>query len=388
MNIPRAVGEAYRSRVRGCLQGGAVGDALGAPVEFLSLEAIRRQCGQAGVREYQLARFGETEGYGLVTDDTQMTLFTLEGLIWARMRTDRGTIFTVALVQAALDEWLDTQTLPGPPEATRGVLAKQPWLYARRAPGTTCLKALQERRRINAQPGQIKRFGLQTENDSKGCGGVMRSAPIGLLASPFARIRDRGGFALAGSIFDMAAEAAGYTHGHPTGKLASGALAAIIALLVAGHDLPDAIWGTLDILARHDGHRETSAALQAAVDAVEGKPSGSETVASLGGGWVAEEALAIAVYAALAYPQPERFLDALSLAVTHSGDSDSTGAICGNILGAWHGETALPAKLAFEIEGRGTILELADDFVWEFTVGSELHSDYDYPPSRWSQRFG
>jgi ADP-ribosylglycohydrolase len=355
-------------------------------VEFLNLGAIRQQCGDAGVREYQLARFGHQQGYGLVTDDTQMTLFTVEGLIQASMRTDRGTTFTVALVQAALDEWLDTQTLPGPPAATRDFLAKQPWLYSRRAPGTTCLNALQERRRIIAQPGQIKWFGIQAENDSKGCGGVMRSAPLGLLATPFARSRDRGGIALAGSIFDWAAEAAGYTHGHRTGKLASGALSAIIALLLAGHDLSDAIWGTLDILARRDEHRETSAALRAAVDAVEGKPIGPETVEHLGGGWVAEEALAIAVYAALAYPQPERFSDALSLAVTHSGDSDSTGAICGNILGAWHGETALPARLAFEIEGRGTILELADDFVWEFTVGSALHSDHE-PPSRFRQRY-
>jgi ADP-ribosylglycohydrolase len=109
-------------------------------------------------------------------------------------------------------------------------------------------------------------------------------------------------------------------------------------------------------------------------------------VAELGSGWVAEEALAIALYAALARPRPGQFLDALSLAVTHSGDSDSTGAICGNILGAWHGETALPPQLAFEVEGRGTILQLADDFAWEFTVPHLLHGEYG-PHTRWTTRY-
>ena len=93
-----------------------------------------------------------------------------------------------------------------------------------------------------------------------------------------------------------------------------------------------------------------------------------------------------AIYAALAYPEPSQVLDALALAVTHSGDSDSTGAICGNILGALHGETALPPKLAFEVEGRGTILTLADDFIYEFTAGGRLHGDYG-PVTRWTQRY-
>ena len=72
--------------------------------------------------------------------------------------------------------------------------------------------------------------------------------------------------------------------------------------------------------------------------------------------------------------------------MTHSGASDSTGAICGNILGALHGDTALPPVLAFEVEGRGTILQLADDFVWEFTCPGDLHGDYG-PVTRWTTRY-
>lgn len=61
----------------GCLLGGAVGDALGAPVEFMSLDAILRKFGPSGITEYFPA-FGKT---GAITDDTQMTLFTAEGML-------------------------------------------------------------------------------------------------------------------------------------------------------------------------------------------------------------------------------------------------------------------------------------------------------------------
>ncbi|MEN3356865.1 MAG: hypothetical protein V7637_847, partial [Mycobacteriales bacterium] len=270
--------------------------------------------------------------------------------------------------------WLDTQLRPGPDGRHDGWLQAEQWLYARRAPGNTCLSALSAER---AGADRLARFGGQAGNNSKGCGGVMRSAPFGLLppvpdAVPTA--------------FGMAVRAAGYTHGHPTGKLASGALAAIIAGLVAGDDLQAALDAAVAELARHDGHGETTAALDKARRAARERPVAAETVAELGAGWVAEEALAIAVYAALAHPEPAAFLDALALAVTHGGDSDSTGAICGNILGALHGETALPPELAFAVEGRGTILQLADDFVWEFTVAYRLHGDYD-PDTRWELRY-
>src|SRR5699024_6849945 len=57
---------------------------------------------------------------------------------------------------------------------------------------------------------------------------------------------------------------------------------------------------------------------------------------ALGEGWVAEEALAIAVFCAVRYQ--DDFAAAIRAAVNHKGDSDSTGAICGNILGAWLGK--------------------------------------------------
>ncbi|WP_291280159.1 ADP-ribosylglycohydrolase family protein [Galactobacter sp.] len=364
----------YASRVRGSLLGGAIGDALGGPVEFWDTTRILGECGEGGVREYVAERAGGQDVFGRITDDTQMTLFTMEGLIRAGVRMDRGIGFTIDVVDHAYDRWLDTQEMSGPDGSRDGWLQGQQWLYSRRAPGNTCLSALHSARRGERH---MPKFGLEAQNDSKGCGGVMRSAPFGWVPAEWAPSFD--------SSFFSAAQAAGYTHGHPTGKLASGALAVIVAALMQGMELPAAVDEALAVLREKPDYHETSAALEAAMAAV-GQPATPETVESLGGGWVAEEALAIAVFAALSCPEPEQFLDALALAVTHSGDSDSTGAICGNILGALHGESAIPAELAFELEGRGTMLELADDFVYEFTQQDRLHGSYG-PDTRWRDRY-
>ena len=102
---------------------------------------------------------------------------------------------------------------------------------------------------------------------------------------------------------------------------------------------------------------------------------------------MAEEALAIAIYCAAAYPDAGQVLDALALAVSHSGDSDSTGAICGNILGTLHGQSALPAGLEVQLEGRGTILELAGDLVIAMDRSVQLFSGDDSTSEAWLERY-
>ena len=95
----------------------------------------------------------------------------------------------------------------------------------------------------------------QPVNDSKGCGGVMRVAPIGLTA------RDEG------AAFALGCETAAITHGHPSGYYSAGCFAAIVQNLTVGRTLPDAIESTLRVLddARNTGYEECSAAIRHAV---------------------------------------------------------------------------------------------------------------------------
>jgi ADP-ribosylglycohydrolase len=349
----------YRARVRGCLLGGAVGDALGYPIEFSSLDRIRADHGPRGVTGLVAGRAGAV---GLISDDTQMTLFTVEGVRQARELERVKGVGSAwpRMLRWAYARWLETQERRGPEvsdlakpsggsyEGPRGGLITEAWLYSRRAPGNACMSGLGQ----DFVPDPWAELGPPgpVNPDSKGCGAVMRSAPFGLTRTD------------PGQAFQMAARCGQMTHGHPTGYYAAGALAAIVAHIVDGDSVEGAVLRTLRLLARHPGHQETTAALEQALGlAAQGSPT-PEKVEKLGAGWIAEEALAIGVYSALATHSVE---DALLLAVNHSGDSDSTGSICGNILGARHGDHGLPHEWVERVEGRARIAALADDLAAE-----------------------
>ncbi|WP_371502398.1 ADP-ribosylglycohydrolase family protein [Kitasatospora sp. NBC_00374] len=362
---------AYRTRVRGCLLGGAIGDALGFPVEGLTMTTIEARYGEKGITGPVPDRDGVV---GRISDDTQLTLFTAEGRLrgYARAMAKGIGGAETALVMDAYLCWLDTQEHPAPPPADglrhrSGRLREEPWLYARRAPGRACLSGLRHahtpdpRSPIDGTPGPVN-------PDSKGCGTVMRSAPFGFTGGDGRHA------------FDLAARCAQITHGHPTGYYAAAAFAAMISRLVEGDSLPVAVARALELLAGHPGHEETTAALRRAVDLAAAGPADPATVESLGAGWVAEEALAIAVYAALArtdhWPRRTPIESAFLLAVNHSGDSDSTGAICGNLLGAHYGDILLPPQWLAGIEGRAVIARLADDFAAEVHPGERRPWSY------------
>ena len=340
-------------RFRGCLLGGAVGDALGAPVEFTSLRGIRSAFGTDGVTDFAPV-YGRS---GAITDDTQMTLWTAEGLLRGRGHGEEDDAAErVASVHRAYLRWLRTQgmrSLDGSfATAARlegnGWLIKVKALHARRAPGNTCLSAL-------ASPGMGTME--QPKNDSKGCGGVMRVAPVGLHEQNPERA------------FDLACEAAAITHGHPTGYLAAGCLAAVIAEIMRGAELREAVAGAIEILVSRTYHGETTGCLEHALALLDGGADPvPETVERIGQGWIAEEALAISAYCALAFP--DDFRRAVLLAVNHSGDSDSTGAITGNILGALLGVDAIPSEWLERQELRHEIETIATDL-------QQRHQDTD-----------
>ena len=340
--VPETRKPATLARYRGCLIGGAVGDALGAPVEFLNMEQIHERFGPQGITEFAPV-YG---GLGTVTDDTQMTLFTAEGLLrgWVRGVLKGITTYPGVVAHAYL-RWLRTQG-----ERNRhglefgqeepGWLWSHEALHSRRGPGMTCLSALREMRSL----------GAAADNTSKCCGGVMRVAPVGLFAAHFGERPER--------TFDLSVEVAALTHGHPTGSLAAGALAVMVHRVVEGASIAQAMKTSRECLVGRAGAEEVLRALDKARALAEGELAPHRAIETLGQGWVAEEALAIGVYCALVAPD---FRQGVLWAVNHGGDSDSTGSIAGNLLGALHGIDAVPADWRTQVELRDVIEEVATD---------------------------
>src|SRR5712692_1508433 len=349
MSLPRIPSDSrVRSRFRGCLLGGAVGDALGAPVEFLDLDEIVLAYGEQGIRDYASA-YGKL---GAITDDTQMTLFTAEAMLSAHLagvlHSEEPDFFRAAA--GSYGRWLMTQEnsrLLTSGNAKASWLLQQKKLFSRRAPGTTCLSALQSSR------GKVAR----AMNDSKGCGGVMRMAPVGMYYA-HSLSRERHPDRLVSSIFATGNDLAAITHGHPSGCLSAGAFAVMVSLVLLGRSLTDAIHAAKEELRKHPSHKETLASIEKAESLAKSRPRERSALRELGKGFVAEEALAMGLYCALGAAD---FEDGIVLAVNHSGDSDSTGAITGNLLGAAAGADAIPDRLLAPLELRSTIEAIADD---------------------------
>ena len=335
-------GDARHDAVRGCLLGGAVGDALGSPVEFLDLQSIRKRYGEEGVCSF--VEFGD--GTGAITDDTQMTLFTAEGILRAETRSvEKGICDPVAVMRHAYLRWLKTQNGRVPPLAvpdvlTSGRLIKEKRLFARRAPGMTCISALE-----NSFSSEKAR------NDSKGCGTVMRMAPAGLfLDGPV-------------SAYEYGCRFSALTHGHETGITAGGAFAMLIAELLSGKTPDAALDPVLAFLEEKPEAAETAAALR--------KARTAEDISELGQGWVAEEALAMGMFCALRHSWD--FRAGVVAAVNITGDSDSVGAVAGNLLGVINGESAIPAEWLAHLREREIVSGIADDLWKRCETGDEGH---------------
>lgn len=189
----------YLDKIRGGLVGGAIGDALGYPIEFMSWKAIQKKYGVDGIQNYVLDF--ET-GAAVFSDDTQMSLFTANGiLIGETLRHLKGTQGAIAnYIHIAYQEWLKTQEWGADRNQTHSCwLFEIPDLHCNRTPGTTCLSALR-----TGKMGSID----APLNSSKGCGGVMRVAPLALYYKPENDADQR-------SLDADGAEIAAITHGHP-----------------------------------------------------------------------------------------------------------------------------------------------------------------------------
>ena len=352
--------EIRQNAIRGCIFGGAVGDALGYPVEFLLERDIFKKYGKNGITAYAKDR---VKGKALISDDTQMALFTANGLLVGDTeRAMRGVqIPPRAYVMRAYQDWLKTQD-KFPREVRRfergtdaggySWLLDVPELYARRAPGNACLYALRDGTEYDDYI-EAKR------NDSKGCGGIMRVAPLAVHCQP-SDIR---------SLDLEGAQLAAITHGHSLGYMPAAVLVHIISRIVFPPEgekmsLKQIVLEARDTAAflfKGDPHLPKLVELiDRAVMLSEDDAHGDLAhIHQLGEGWVAEETLAISLYCALKYQHD--FSAGVIASVNHNGDSDSTGAVTGNILGAWLGYGAIADQWKQDLELKDVILEIADD---------------------------
>ena len=363
--------ERVKDCIRGCLMAGAAGDALGYPVEFMGRNAILAQYGNKGITQFELDRNGKA----LVSDDTQMTLFTANGML---MGLTRGYMRGIGgepenYVDGAYIDWYYTQTgrkkpMFGDMDFHYTWLRDMPELAHRRAPGTTCMSACEKL--------------LQHErptNNSKGCGGIMRVAPMGLLDAAYLVMNDRGLYPTK-RLAEAGAKIASTTHLHPLGYLPAALMTLLISRIVplTPEEVKSSIYQIvqdgLDVMMEmgedgHNGDKEYLRELTCrAVDLSKSDVPDADAIRQLGEGWTAEEAWAVSLYCALHHIDSTK--DAIIAAVNHDGDSDSTGSITGNIMGAIYGYDAITREHLFCPEGKrfentielhNIILALADD---------------------------
>ena len=381
-------------KYRGCLLGGAAGDALGYAIEFDREETIAAHYGSRGIRDYQL----DERGLAPFSDDTQMTLYTANSLLCslAALSTQASggsqasssapvssdthaaggapapapanlpspaalTAYAPAQMAQFYVEWMYTQVSPYPLAEPKAWISSLPELFASRAPGVTCMNAC-----------EAMANGAKAVNNSKGCGGIMRMAPVGL-------INTCPGFSGV-ELQRLGAQLAELTHCHELGWMPAGVFAHIVSLLARDEasSVREAATQALNTLpeAFPNAHYlgQLQELLRYTLRLADSDIPDLEAIHALGEGWVAEEALAIGLLCSLRHE--DDFAGAITSAVNHGGDSDSTGAIAGNIVGAHLGLAGIPQRYLEHLELRDTISKIADDL---FT-GPQASLDLYFPP--------
>lgn len=341
----------------GCLLGGAVGDAFGAPVKFMEYRQIQDLYGEQGIHKLiQTANTGKV----MITDDTQLTMFTAEGLLRSIVRAEQKKIprtrkDTAMIVFRAYLRWLYTQGLSMPNWKSKsydGWIVKIKGLHGYREAGITCITALGK-----GVMGTIEK----PLNESKRCGTVIRTAPIGLIENEE-------------DVFDIGARVGAITHGHPTAYLASGMLSAIIFYLLEGYGLEESIGKSIAILKTYRDHEECLETVEKALELAQNKPRKREQIESFGDGFSAQDALGMAIYCSLSYP--EQFEEALKLAINQSGNSNSAAAITGNILGTYLGVKHIEESFIQAVDLNKELIKLAEDLYVQFEESEEWLKRY------------
>lgn len=326
-------------QIESMMLAGACGDALGAPIEFKSYERIISASGP--VRDFSKA-YGKI---GAITDDTQMLLWTAEGMLRYAHAKQKQEVDPIACIWKAYLRWYATQYgSKSNKDASfvdyNGYLWGQKDMHSSRAPGTTCLGGMRQSL-LTKQMGTLQ----HPAHPGAGCGVIMRIAPISI-------------FWTGDEAFERGLQAGVLTHGEPGAFLAGGFYAALLSEVGRGMSIEDSIQNNLQRCQKIEGHQRITSLVEQAVELAKTAPGQVGNLHALGGAWRGDEALALTVYAILSFPKDLE--EAVVFAVNHSGDSDSTGSTVGNMMGMLYPD-AIPTRWLQKLELRETIEKISHD---------------------------
>ncbi|MBN8443169.1 MAG: ADP-ribosylglycohydrolase family protein [Thauera sp.] len=337
--------QGLREHFRGCLLGGALGDSLGANVGSMPGGEIRQAAGADDLQGPARTSWRP----GTITHQTQLTLFTAEGLLSplaAEKRHDPDTVRQT--LAAAYLRWLCTQG-ESPSlqhQVASGWLLDHAALHCRRSPGKAVMDSLTTLTRLDDAAG----------NDSKDCDGLMRVAPVGMFARALNYRVPR--WCYRSKALEWACDAALVTHGHITAQLAAGAFSLMVYRVLCGCSITTAAKDALKELSAYPGHEEVTLAVRIALKLAKSQVTVSAGIRRLGDGRTADEALAIGVLCAV---RAEDFAGGVQAAVSHDGHRSATGLITGTLLGARLGASALPQDGLEQLDLRDVLETVADD---------------------------
>ncbi|MCP6718636.1 MAG: ADP-ribosylglycohydrolase family protein [Patescibacteria group bacterium] len=302
-----------KDKILGCYWGLALGDALGMPVEFHSIEAIRDIYGEDGILN--------PEKNAIWTDDTEMTIAVTNSLLRLGEVKQIKDLIDDTIGRNFAEEFINWLNNPG---------------YS---PGRTTTHAVNFLK-VNG----AKKWKLSGVNDSKGCGTVMRAAPLGIWfansLTPELPLIDGPHHKL---LFNVSMIQSEITHGHKAATAAALAGSYAVALAINGMH-PDKMINPIEKYCNHL-HSDFENAMQRLKTSLTQRKGGAfgsdlEALTYIGQGWVGEEAFAMALYSAIQYANDLK--SCLRVSVNHDGDSDSVACIAGSILGAFYGTSIIP----------------------------------------------
>lgn len=259
----------FKERIINGLYGQAVADAVGNPFEF-----------KDDINPLDVINYANCVKKLTVTDDTQMCLFGFDAIQNVDQFSGRNytTQLTRSLTKSYVD-WFDTQnTSPHNHLDHVGGLLSFRSMWSTQSPGFTCLDSLEA-----IKSGEI------VDNDSMGCGSVMRLLPMVSLLQDHSLV----------DVIDLARISGNITHKHYENAVA------IRLYIDAAHKIVNNLLFGNDYV-------------------------GVTHITQLGDGWTALSCVNMAIWS---YHTANSFDELLQLSVAHGGDSDSVAAVAGSLWG-------------------------------------------------------